>query len=44
LERTLDDGLRIERELLDGLFRSPDGQEGVRAFAEKRKPEFTRTA
>jgi enoyl-CoA hydratase/carnithine racemase len=41
-ERALDDGLRIERELLDGLFRSADGQEGVRAFVEKRKPQFAR--
>ncbi len=41
-DRALDDGLRIERELLDGLFRSPDGQEGVRAFVEKRKPAFNR--
>ena len=36
----LDEGLRIERELLDGLFRSPDGREGVKAFVEKRKPAF----
>ncbi len=43
-ERTLDDGLRIERELLDGLFRSADGQEGVRAFLEKRRPQFRPTA
>jgi len=42
-ERSLDDGLRIERELLDGLFRSTDGQEGVRAFVEKRKPQFSST-
>lgn len=42
-DRGLDDGLRIERELLDGLFRSPDGQEGVRAFVEKRKPAFNKT-
>jgi enoyl-CoA hydratase/carnithine racemase len=39
-EVALDDGLRIERELLDGLFRSPDGREGVKAFVEKRKPAF----
>jgi enoyl-CoA hydratase/carnithine racemase len=39
-EVALDDGLRIERELLDGLFRSVDGREGVKAFVEKRKPAF----
>jgi len=43
-DRTLDDGLRVELELLDGLFRSADGQEGVRAFVEKRKPQFIKTA
>ncbi|MGQ0569665.1 MAG: enoyl-CoA hydratase/isomerase family protein [Armatimonadota bacterium] len=43
-DRILDDGLRIERELLDGLFRSSDGQEGVRAFVEKRKAQFNRNA
>lgn len=41
-EGVLDDGLRLERELLDGLFRGPDGKEGVRAFVEKRKPEFNK--
>lgn len=42
-EVALDEGLRLERELLDGLFRTPDGQEGVRAFVEKRKPAFNQT-
>ncbi len=41
-DRVLDDGLAFERELLDGLFRSPDSQEGVRAFIEKRKPAFNK--
>lgn len=43
-DRTLDDALRIEREMLETLFRSPDGHEGVKAFVEKRKPQFNRTA
>jgi enoyl-CoA hydratase/carnithine racemase len=41
-EGALDHGLRLERELLEGLFRSPDGQEGVRAFIEKRKAQFNK--
>jgi len=43
-DRTLDDALRIEREMLEGLFRSPDGHEGVKAFVEKRKPQFNKMA
>lgn len=39
---SLDDGLSLERDLLDGLFRGRDAQEGVRAFVEKRKPEFNK--
>jgi enoyl-CoA hydratase/carnithine racemase len=41
-DRSLDDGLSLERDLLDSLFRSQDGREGVRAFVEKRKPEFNK--
>ncbi|MHA6618544.1 enoyl-CoA hydratase/isomerase family protein [Pseudonocardia sp. DLS-67] len=33
-------GFTVERELLLGLYRTADGVEGVRAFAEKRKAEF----
>ncbi|TCJ14859.1 enoyl-CoA hydratase/isomerase family protein [Rubrobacter taiwanensis] len=44
LDRPLDDALRLERELIESLFQSPDAQEGVRAFAEKRKPRFNRSS
>ena len=37
----LDAGLERERELVDELFRSEDGREGIAAFAEKRKPVFS---
>jgi enoyl-CoA hydratase len=33
-------GFTVERELLLGLYRTADGVEGVRAFAEKRTAEF----
>jgi enoyl-CoA hydratase/carnithine racemase len=36
----LEDGLERERELVDELFRSEDGHEGIAAFAEKRAPVF----
>ncbi len=36
----LDDGLRLEAELVEELFRSKDADEGLHAFAEKRTPEF----
>jgi len=39
-QRTLDDGLVLEAELMEGLFRSKDADEGLHAFVEKRKPEF----
>ncbi|HEX7298796.1 MAG TPA: enoyl-CoA hydratase/isomerase family protein [Solirubrobacteraceae bacterium] len=39
-ERTLDEGLALERELIERLFRSRDATEGLNAFVEKRSPEF----
>ncbi|MGI9625222.1 MAG: enoyl-CoA hydratase/isomerase family protein [Longimicrobiales bacterium] len=39
-ERTLSDGLALERELFLEAFASEDGREGVAAFVEKRRPVF----
>jgi enoyl-CoA hydratase/carnithine racemase len=39
-QKSLDDGLALEAELMEQLFRSKDADEGLRAFVEKRKPEF----
>ncbi len=38
--KSLDEGLRIEREGLIRLFKSEDAREGVTAFLEKRKPVY----
>jgi enoyl-CoA hydratase/carnithine racemase len=38
---TLDDGLALERDLIEQLFRSADAREGLSAFTEKRQAEFT---
>jgi enoyl-CoA hydratase/carnithine racemase len=40
IERPLDDGLALERDLIEELFRSEDAREGLTAFSEKRTPEF----
>jgi enoyl-CoA hydratase/carnithine racemase len=40
INRSLDDGLALERELMEKLFRSKDAAEGLSAFVEKRQPEF----
>jgi enoyl-CoA hydratase/carnithine racemase len=39
-ELPLDEGLALEAELVEALFRSKDATEGLTAFVEKRKPEF----
>ncbi|TMK28693.1 MAG: enoyl-CoA hydratase/isomerase family protein, partial [Actinobacteria bacterium] len=36
----LDEGLKLERQLLIELFKSEDAKEGVTAFVEKRKPNY----
>jgi enoyl-CoA hydratase/carnithine racemase len=35
------DGLALEAELVEGLFRSNDAAEGMTAFVDKRQPDFT---
>jgi enoyl-CoA hydratase/carnithine racemase len=40
IERPLDDGLGLERALVEELFRSEDANEGLTAFSEKRSPSF----
>ena len=40
-ETTLSSGLRFERRVFDSLFATDDQKEGMRAFSEKRDPDFT---
>jgi len=40
-ESTLAEGLKVERRLFHSLFATKDQKEGMMAFAEKRKPNFT---
>lgn len=40
MDTTLEDGLEAERNLFYLLFASEDAREGMRAFVEKRKPNF----
>jgi enoyl-CoA hydratase/carnithine racemase len=39
-QMTLDEGLALEAELMEALFRTKDAKEGLTAFVEKRKAEF----
>ena len=42
IDRPLNEGLETERTLVEPLFDSADAREGLSAFMEKRKPEFSR--
>ena len=40
-ESSLEDGLLIEREIFFDLFGTQDQKEGMKAFLDKRKPDWT---
>ena len=40
LNMSLDDGLALERLLFQNVFSTEDAKEGLKAFAEKRKPQY----
>ncbi len=42
IERPLNEGLETERKLVEPLFDSDEAREGISAFMEKRKPEFSK--
>ncbi len=42
VELALQDGLQLEKSFVEPVLRGTEIQEGVRAFLEKRKPEFHR--
>ena len=41
LNTTLTEGIKVERRLFHSIFATNDQKEGMAAFAEKRKPDFT---
>jgi enoyl-CoA hydratase/carnithine racemase len=41
MDAPLEQGLALERDLIEALFRSRDANEGLTAFSEKRAPDFT---
>ena len=44
IDRPLREGLQIERDLVEPLFSSEEAKEGIGAFMEKRRPEFSKQA
>jgi enoyl-CoA hydratase/carnithine racemase len=42
IDRPLREGLALERDLVEPLFGNEESREGIQAFMEKRKPEFSK--